>query len=47
MKKILSIGFHLIFCLGLCGAMARAGCDAPDFIFEKDGEAEFVRKIKA
>ena len=46
MKKILSIGFHLIFCLGLCGAMARAGCDAPDFIFEKDGEAEFVRKIK-
>ena len=26
--------------------MARASCDAPDFVFEKDGKAEFIRKIK-
>ena len=46
MKNFLSIGFHLIFCLSLFGTMARASCDAPDFVFEKDGKAEFIRKIK-
>ena len=46
MKKFLSIGLHLIFCLGLFVTMARASCDAPDFVFEKDGKAEFIRKIK-